>query len=113
MLPKNRRIPRKNFSYILSNGVRLNSPKLLLYLAKIPEKGLTRVAFSVSKKVCPKAVDRNKYRRIGYVSISNIVNKIKPGYFLFFTYKKGSVPTSLPVIDKEIKALLSDSSMLE
>lgn len=97
----------------MSSGVRLNSPKLLLYLTRIPEKSLTRVAFSVSKKVCPKAVDRNRYRRIGYESISRVINNIKPGYFLFFTYKKGSVPTSLSVVDKEIKALLSDSSVLE
>jgi ribonuclease P protein component len=113
MLTKNRRIPRENFSYILSNGARFNSPRLLLYIAKIPEKTPSRVAFSVSKKVCPKAVDRNRYRRIGYSAISVVIKALKPSYFLFFSYKKGSIPAKFEEIEKEVKALLSSSSMLE
>lgn len=116
MLPKERRVPREDFSYILSNGVRFNSSKLLLYVAKIPSdrpKNKTKIAFSVSKKVCPHAVDRNRYRRVGYSVIRPILGRIKDGYFLFFSYKKGSVPTTFKTLENEVLGLLSNASVLE
>ncbi len=113
MLPKNRRIPRDNFTRILSHGIRFNSSKLLLYLDKMPENNPSRVAFSVSKKVCSKAVDRNRYRRIGYSVVSKFLSNIKSGYFLFFVYKKGSIPVKFSILEKEIEALLSGSCVLE
>jgi ribonuclease P protein component len=44
--------------------------------------------FSVSKKVVKTAVGRNKQRRRGYSAISKVYPTVKPGYFLFFVYKK-------------------------
>lgn len=115
MLPKERRVPREEFSHILASGVRFNSPKLLLYITKSKNtaNNKTRIAFSVSKKVCPKAVDRNRYRRIGYASVSPIIGGLQNGYLLFFSYKKGSVPTTLKVIQNEVSGLLSVSNVLK
>lgn len=115
MLPKQRRIPRENFSHILAHGSRFNSQHLLLYIAKntLVAKNKARIAFSVSKKVCPSAVDRNKYRRMGYSALSPEISNIKDGYLLFFSYKKGSVPVSFKTIQNEIMGLLSTSSMLK
>lgn len=119
MLPKTRRIPKENFSYILKTGRRFSSPKLLLYVSRIPEntaknkdKNLTRFSFSVSKKVSPLAVDRNKYRRRGYSVIRSNLNKIKDGYFLFFSFKKGSISVTSQALEKEILALLSEALVL-
>ncbi len=116
MLPKERRVPRENFSYILSTGSRFNSPHLLLYVAKYPQdmaRNKSRIAFSVSKKVCSKASDRNRYRRIGYSAVSLALSRIKDGYFLFFSYKKGSVPIDFKKIQNEVVGLLSSSSVIE
>ncbi len=116
MLPKKRRIPRENFSYILSKGLRFNSPKLLLHVSKEQDLELqnnSKIAFSVSKKVCPKAVDRNKYRRRGYSAVATLIDRIKDGYFLFFSFKKGSVPVKQEALLNDIERLLSDAGVIE
>ena len=114
MLPKNRRIPKENFSAILKEGKRYNSLILLLYVASIDKnhKELSRFSFSISKKICKKATDRNRYRRRGYSIIGNNIKRIKSGYFCFFSFKKESIGASFTILEKEIFDLLSVSNML-
>jgi len=115
MLPKNRRISRRVFPYILSNSKRYNSLELLLYIAPI-EQGTkskeSRVSFSVSKKIYSKAVDRNKRRRWGYSIISKNFKNIKSGIYLFFSFKKTPNQTTFSVLEKNITELLSISGVL-
>lgn len=114
MLPKNRRIARKDFTYILANGRKFNSPILLLNIAKIAKDSEnSRFSFSVSKKVSKSAVVRNKLRRRGYSSIEKNIDKIKPAHFLFFNYKKGAEKLKYQEIEKEVVSLLEKSFMLE
>jgi ribonuclease P protein component len=110
MLPKKRRISRKEIDKVLKSGQRLNSPHLLLYLSKT---GLnySKFSFSVSKKVCQKAVDRNKYRRRGYSIISK-AGKTQAGFAGLFVFKKGSSGLSFDTIEKEVLGLLCDSGVL-
>lgn len=112
MLPKNRRIPRKEFQLILNKGKRYNSPIFLLYKAENNTNNQTKIAFSVSKKVSKTAVSRNKYRRQGYSVVRKYINQIKPGYFLFFNFKKPEKKIEYKTIGSEIEKLLSDSGML-
>src|SRR3989338_9997717 len=104
MLPKKRRISRKEFPYILKNGKRYNSPSLLLYVAPADRDGSkeSKFSFSVSKKVCSKAVDRNKLRRWGYSVVSDNLKQIGFGYFCFFSFKKTLKPNSFSVLEKEV-----------
>lgn len=114
MLPKTRRIERKQFNQILGQGKRYHSKSFTLYLSKIEEgelKNPTRVAFSVSKKVCKTAVMRNRLRRRGYSAVSRLITVLKPGYLLFFVYKKG-FEVEYSAVEKEIKALLSQSLVI-
>lgn len=115
MLPKKRRISRVNFPYIITSGKRTNSPSFLLYTALIEGKTTekeTKISFSVSKKVCSKASNRNKYRRWGYSVVSSNLKNIKNGYFLFFCFKKTKTPFSFKQIQKEVLELLSVSGVL-
>ncbi len=115
MLPKKRRIRRKDFPYILANGKRLNSPHFLLYLSPFStnKSEPSCFSFSISKKVRPLASDRNKYRRQGYAAVSSYLDQVRPGYYIFFSFKKGSTPITFSVLEKEIKELLSSAGMLE
>ncbi len=115
MLPKNRRISRKEFPYILTKGKRYNSPNFLLYVAR--DEGLnketpSRFSFSVSKKVCKNAADRNRQRRRGYSVVSHLIKNTKPGFLCFFSFKKGSGGSSFINLEKEVPELLSLSSVL-
>lgn len=114
MLPKNRRISRKEFGYILGNSKRHNSPSLLLYIAinNSNRSSLSKFSFSVSKKVCKIAVGRNRLRRLGYSVVSKKLPLIKDGFLLLFVFKKDSLNLDYIKLDKEIQGLLSDSGML-
>lgn len=114
MLSKTRRIERKYFNQILSNSKRHNSKSFTLYVSKIEDGGAvkgSRWAFSVSKKVIKTAVGRNKQRRRGYSAVAKLVSIVKPGYFLFFVYKKG-FETEYTALEGEIKTLLSSALVI-
>jgi ribonuclease P protein component len=108
MLPKERRIPRAYFPYILSNSKKSNSQHLMLYTADTPQKGKSKFCFSVSKKVSKSAVGRNKLRRRGYAVIAKHIISISDNKFFFFVYKKDSNTLPYSKISEEIKMLLSD-----
>jgi len=114
MLPKRRRILRKEFTNILKNGRRFHSPSLILCVAPISSGGTSdsKVSFSVSKKVCQKAVNRNKYRRRGYSIILKNLKKIKPGYFFLFSFKKTPELLTFSTLEKDVTELLSMSGVL-
>ena len=115
MLPKKRRISRKEFPDIISKGKRYNSAHLLLHVIQLNSNGAnlpSKFSFSISKKVSKKAVQRNKNRRRGYSIVGNAIEKIKPGFLFFFTFKKGSGLVSFNVLEKEITELLSSSLVL-
>lgn len=113
MLPKNRRIATKQFPEVLK-GKRYNTEHLLLYLATnigSLEKP-SKIAFSASKKTFPTAVERNKYRRRGYSAIKKYIKEMHGGYFLLFSFKKGSENINFQTIDSEINQLLSLSGVI-
>jgi len=114
MLSKNRRISREEFPYILKNAKRYNSPSLLLYVAPTDSNNSkeSKFSFSVSKKVCPKAVDRNRFRRWGYSAVRGSLKQVCLGYFCFFSFKKTLKPVSFSVVEKEVRELLSLSGVL-
>ena len=112
MLSKKRRIPRVEFTKILKEGKRHNSPNLLLYSLSTRENTLSKFSFSVSKKVYKNAVDRNKYRRRGYAVINNHLKQIKIGYLCFFSFKKILNKLTFKVLEEQILHLLTLSGVL-
>lgn len=109
MLPKNRRIERKEFPTIITSGKRLNSDSFLLYISPLKEtnsKSPSKIAFSASKKVEKLAVKRNKLRRWGYSIIRKHLKHVKDGFYMFFVYKKDYNKQS-EGLEKEILGLLS------
>jgi ribonuclease P protein component len=106
MLAKKRRIGKKFFSVHFSNTQRFVSPHLLLTVVK-NERAQSCFAFSVSKKICKRAVDRNRLRRQGYSVIGKYLKDIPDGFLFFFSFKKGAYPVSFSNLKKEICSLLS------
>ncbi len=100
------RISRREVLEVLRVGKRFNSPNFILY---VENKGLngSRFSFSVSKKVCPTAVERNKQRRRGYSVLQDKSLTLNPGFKCFFVFKKGSGKIKFEEIKKEVAELLS------
>lgn len=111
MLPKNSRISRKEIEVLLKSGRRYHSPNLQLYSLTKDIKN-SKFSFSVSKKVCKNAVDRNKYRRRGYSVIGKHKSLIKSGFYCLFIFKKNSKSITFESIETEILELLSVSGVL-
>lgn len=113
MLPKKRRIERKDFGKILKASKKLNSPHFLLNIAIDKDISPSRFSFSISKKVAKSAVDRNRLRRIGYSIIEKNLNRLETGFSAHFVYKKITPVENFGSLEKEILELLSKSSVLE
>ena len=106
MLPKKRRLTKELFPEVLSKGKRFNSDHFLAYISHFNASGHSRFAFSVSKKVCKNAVDRNRLRRQGYSIVTKHIKEIPDGFFCVFMYKKGSHLALFSDLEKEVMYIL-------
>lgn len=103
MLPRNKRVSRKLFESAYRASRTFSSP---FFVLKTKEAPASKFAFSVSAKICPKAVNRNKLRRRGYAAARNLLPQIKkPAVFLFIA-KKGVEKLNFQKLQEEIKRSL-------
>ena len=98
-------LKRNNKIYALfRNGLSIHSSSLLLKF-KIEEDNLFKeFCFSVSKSKLPRAVDRNRIKRMLREIIRKNYNYFPPGQFLFI-YNNNQIP-SFSSLCNEIKKLL-------
>jgi len=109
MFPKNRRIPRKMFP-LLKKGKMYKNNLFLIKIASQPDPS-SRFCFSVSKKIAKNAVMRNKMRRAGYRLLKNYIDKIKPNYLTFFSFRM--IPKDDTEIIKNIESALLESKLIK
>lgn len=112
MLPKNRRIQKKLFSSTVLHGKRFNSNHFMAYVTEIDKSKQSLFSFSVSKKVCKSAVDRNRLRRQGYSIISKHLKEFLPGFTCFFSFKKGSSLIKFDDMQSEIGGILKTANVI-
>lgn len=102
MLPKEKRVNKKDFEFIIKNGKTLYSSLFSFFYIESP---LPHYAFVAPKKAFKGAIIRNKYRRIGY----NILKKIEHDHKVsaIFIYKKEARIVPKEEIQRNIEFLLS------
>jgi len=110
MLPKKQRIPKALARDIFMRGSTTPSPHFILRTAKSP--GDTRFAVSISKKVAPTAVARNRSRRRIYSALRVFVPLAQKGFLAAITVKKGGEDLPYVDISKEIEALLKRARVM-
>ena len=109
MLSKKQRVSRKLFESAYRTSWTFSSPFFVLKAAPAQS---SKFAFSVSAKVCPKAVDRNKLRRRGYAAARNLLPQIKtPAIYLFIT-KKGAEKLNFQKFQEAIKNILQKAGVV-
>jgi len=109
MLPKRQRVSRKLFEAVFRSATTFSSP---FFVLKVKKEEASRFAFSVSAKICPKAVDRNKLRRRGYAAAQNLLPQIKTPAICLFIIKKGAEKLTFQKLQEEIKNILQKSGIL-
>ena len=94
MLSKKKRVTKENFRLLMEEGKTLSTPLFLFYFKKSETPAY---AFVAPKGLFKKAVERNKFRRIGYNILRLLPVISGSGIFI---YKK-QAKTAKPIEIKE------------
>ncbi len=113
MLPPENRIKKKNdFSVILEKGETVHSELMVVkFLKNDFEK--TRFGFIVSRKVSPRAVSRNRVRRILREQIRLRLPEIKKGLDVVIIAKKAIVGKTSLVVGSDFDDILAKQKTLK
>lgn len=103
MIPKPLRIPKNLFN---TKGVFYHGKIFTLKVSVNPQNEKTLISTSVSKKVTPSAVVRNKIRRRTYSAVTPFIIMLPKKSLLFFQAKKGAEKATFEEIKNEIEKLL-------
>jgi ribonuclease P protein component len=112
MLPASRRIRRKDFKKIFSQGAYFSGVDLSMTTLYSPNMSTSRFAFSISKKIAKGAVLRNFLRRKGYNAIKEFLPKITHSFFVVFVYKRVPEQKDSTYLKKQIEKLLQKAKLL-
>lgn len=90
-------------------------PHFLIKTAQSPEgkTSPTRFAVSISKKIAPTAVLRNRTRRRVYSVIQNLWPRVVPGLSVAISVKKGGEKLTYEEIAKELGREIEKSAFLK
>ena len=92
MLSKKKRVTKEIFQSLIKGGKTLSTPLFLFYFI---ESKSPQYAFVAPKGIFKKAVERNKFRRIGYNVLRYI--PIKSGVGIFIYKKQASIANSAEI----------------
>jgi len=113
MLPREKKVNRKEFPTQKKKGVVYHSPYFLLVVVKNNKETPTKFSFVVSVKISKKATERNKLKRRGYNIIKKIYNDIQSGFVCVFFLKKNIATLSYPQFEEHLRALLEKARILK
>ncbi len=113
MLPKINRLPlRTDFSRLKKQGKIIHGNYFSLLFVNQGENGQPpRFGFIVSKKVCPKAVDRNKARRLLQEGVGAYLDNIQLGTEGVFLTKKTIKGASLVQLKTETQKIIQQAHL--
>lgn len=105
MLPQKQRIPKALAREVFARGVTTPGPNFFLKILKSPTSE-TKFAVSISKKIAPTAVLRNRTRRRVYSVLRVFAPQVKKGFLVAFVAKKGGERLNYEPLAVEIENLL-------
>ena len=113
MIPSSYRLSlKKELKVIKKKGSLIHGPYFGLLVAKL-RPGPTQFGFIVSKKVSPKAVGRNRGRRLLKASVLSCLSQVESGWAVVFLAKKSLVGVKLDQVKPEVKKMLSRAGVLK
>lgn len=112
MLPRKRRVHKEEFGEVLKKGLSFHSVHFSLRGTKKDEVSPSKFSFVVSKKVAPRAVDRNLLRRQATSVLEKHLLGMKKGISVVFSFKMGSRGLPFGQIETEITTLLKQSGLI-
>lgn len=100
MLPRSKRLSVSLFTNVLANGKIVHSPLFTARILKTAAShdGSSRFSAVISKKIAKTAVERNKFRRRIYTSLSSLEKRVLPGFHIILMAK----PTITKRLPKDV-----------
>jgi ribonuclease P protein component len=118
-LPKTYRLKhRRDFQLVYQQGIRLNSPHLILRaffpvdrddFCQLPP---TQFGISIGRKVSKKAVTRNRIKRQIRLAIREMLPSIDPGWKVVIVVKFGAGECKCEHFLRELKKLLTEANII-
>ena len=108
MLPKSKRLTTEEIESLRSGKSVFGT---LISMRAIKSDTL-KFAVSVSKKVAPLAVDRNRLRRKVYSALPSLIHEIKLPAFIMFMPKKEILTAPMDALSSEIGVLLKKAGFI-
>ena len=105
MLPSKNRLSLSSAKAKLANGKRVTSNEFQIIGKK--EKGIFKTATIVSKKVAPKAVDRNRIKRLISESVRASLGKIKFEGVLIIIAKQNIAKFKKAAVEEKLLKLIA------
>lgn len=113
MLKKSDRLTTEDIE-VLSQGKSVFGTLISMRFSPSPEKtNKTKISVAVSKKVAPRAVDRNKIRRRTYAVVGDLIQSINKNTYILLTPKKDFLTLPRDVLCRETKALFEKARLFE
>lgn len=113
MLPRSKKVSRKEFPKGHKKGATYHSPNLSLVVVKKDFKLPSKFSFIISSKVAKKAVERNKLKRWTYHTIQKEYDNIKNGFVCIFFSKKNSTELTHGQLEDQVRVLLKNAHLLK
>lgn len=113
MLPKHKRLTKKEFNEVFEKGQPIHSDFLFGKVLKTKKPTDSKFSVSVPVKVEKKAVKRNLLRRRGYVILKNTLENIKNDFKIIIILKKGAEKLDFEEYKREINKFLKKSKLLK
>lgn len=92
MLPKNRRLGKKEFSTVYETGKNVSGE--IGYFKITQQSGISQFACVAAKKETRRSVDRTRIRRRGYAAIRECLEMIPEGYGIIWFLPPLALDTS-------------------
>jgi len=104
MLPKSKRLTRRDFESVLKKGVVYHSPFFTLKFYPVNQQ--LRFAVVVPSKIVKKASQRNLFRRSGYSAVREIIKttRFQGAAILFF--KKTALTLRKEILKAEVERII-------
>ena len=112
MLPKHSRLTKETIERHLLKARRIKTPLFVFAYTSISGASRAQISVSVSKKVVPKAVLRNKLRRRAYSALAPLLSALPKTTAALVSYTSKDTTITISQLTKEFEQVLKQAKLL-
>jgi len=103
MLPKRSRVTTQTIEKHLVRARRIKTSRFLVLYEILAGGARPQISVTVSKKVAPTAVLRNKLRRRGYAALAHLLPHLSKTAVVLVSYNTPDIKTTIAELREELK----------